>query len=91
MTDYSGWCVHGDISTNQKSSNKIELSGLSQDLFDFKCFDMTPSIIILPIHTPKSYTHPPNHTPIHSWGTLHSLQIFKQTQIISRFIAFLVI
>ena len=31
----SGLCVNGDISTNHKSSNRIELSQLGQDLFNF--------------------------------------------------------
>ena len=33
MTDYSGWCVYGDISTDHKSANRIELlGGLSVNL-----------------------------------------------------------
>ena len=35
MIDSSGWCVHGDISIDHQSTNRIELSGLSQNLFDF--------------------------------------------------------
>ena len=35
MTDSSGWCVHGDTSIDHKSANRIELSGLSQNVFDF--------------------------------------------------------
>ena len=31
----SGVCVHGDISIDHQSANRIELSGLIQDLFDF--------------------------------------------------------
>ena len=34
MTDYSGQCVYGDISTDHKSSNRIKLFQLAQDLFD---------------------------------------------------------
>ena len=54
MTDSSGWCVHGDISTDHQSASRIELSGLGQNLFDFSNFDMTPPIdsFINP------YTHP---------------------------------
>ena len=42
--------------------------------------------------TEANFTH--THTPTHRWGSLHSLQIFKQNQIIlicSKLIAFLVI
>ena len=35
MTDSSGWCVHGDVSTDHPSANRIELSGLGQNLFNF--------------------------------------------------------
>ena len=35
MIDSGGWCVHGDISTDHQSANRIELSGLGQKLFDF--------------------------------------------------------
>ena len=41
------------VSANHKSSNRIELSWLSQDLFDFLWFDMAPPI------------NPPNHRPTH--------------------------
>ena len=40
------------VSANHKSSNRIELSWFSQDLFDFLWFDMTPPI------------NPANHPPI---------------------------
>ena len=45
------------VSANHKSSNRIELSWLSQDLFDFLWFDMAP-----PINPPK---YPPTHQIIH--------------------------
>ena len=48
------------VSANHKSSNRIELSWLSQDLFDFLWFDMAP-----PIDSP---IHPTTHTPTHRWG-----------------------
>ena len=41
------------VSANHKSSNRIELSQLGQDLFDFLWFDMVPPI------------NPPNHPPTH--------------------------
>ena len=34
----------GGVSTNDKSSNRIESSGLGQDLFNFYSFDITPPI-----------------------------------------------
>ena len=52
MTDSSGWCGHRDISTDHKSTNRIELSQLGQDLFDCYSFNMT--------HTStQSHIHPP--------------------------------
>ena len=45
------------VSANHKSSNRIELSWLSQDLFNFLWFDMAP-----PINPPN---HPPTHQTIH--------------------------
>ena len=47
------------VSANLKSSNRIELSWLSQDLFDFLWFDMAPSIN--PSNHPLTYQtiHPP--------------------------------
>ena len=45
------------VSANHKSSNRIELSWLSQDLFDILWFDMAP-----PIYPPN---HPPTHQTIH--------------------------
>ena len=45
------------VSANHKSSNRIELSRLGQDLFDFLWFDMVP-----PINQPN---HPPTHQTIH--------------------------
>ena len=35
MTASSGWCAHGDISTDYKSGKRIELSQLGQDIFHF--------------------------------------------------------
>ena len=58
--------IGGGVSANLKSSNRIELSWLSQDLFNFLWFDMAPP------------NHPPDHTPTHRWGSLHRFQIFKQ-------------
>ena len=69
-------CTHphppmdGSVSTNDKSSNRIELSWFSQQFSNFYWFDLTP-----PINTP---THPPNYTTTHMWGSLHRFQIFKQ-------------
>ena len=62
--------IGGSVSTNYKSSNRIELSWLSQVLFYF----------IMIWHEP---THQPNYTPTHRWGSLHNFQIFKQNRIIS--------
>ena len=35
MTDSSWWCVHADTSTDYQSANTVELSGFSQNLFNF--------------------------------------------------------
>ena len=51
-----GW----GVSTNHKSSNRIELSRLGQDLLNFKSFDLTPPFDPL--------THPTTHTPTHGGG-----------------------
>ena len=48
------------VSTNHKSSNRIELSRLGQDLFNCKSFDLTPPIDPL--------THPTTHTPTMGGG-----------------------
>ena len=53
----------GGVTTNHKSSKRIELSRLGQDLFNCKSFDLTPSIDPL--------THPTTHTPTHGWGCLY--------------------
>ena len=50
----------GGVSTNHKSSNRIELFWLGQDWLNFKSFDLTP-----PIDPP---IQPPTHTPTHGWG-----------------------
>ena len=47
----------GGVSTNHKSSNRIELSWFSQQFSNFKWFDLTP-----PINPP---IHPPTHQIIH--------------------------
>ena len=73
----------GGASTDVESSNRIEISRLSQGLFDFS--DLT---------WPHPSTHPTTHTPTHGWGSLHRCWIFKQNWNIlirSRFIQFLVI
>ena len=49
----------GGVSTNHKSSNRIELSQLGQDLLNFSSFDLTP-----PIDPLTHQTHPPNHPPM---------------------------
>ena len=49
-------CVGGGVSTNHKSSNRIELSQLRQDRLNFQSFDLTPPIDP-PIH-PTTHTHP---------------------------------
>ena len=35
-------CLHGDISTDHQSTNRIELSHLGQNLFHFSESDMSP-------------------------------------------------
>ena len=45
------------VSANHKSSNRIELSWLGQDLFNFEWFDMAPPI--------NPSIHPPTHQTIH--------------------------
>ena len=70
------------VSTNYKSSKRIEISQFSQGLFDFEWFDLTPPI------------NPPNHPYTHPWGSLHRCWIFKENWNILirfRFIRFLVI
>ena len=46
----------GGVSTNHKSSNRIELSQLGQDLLNFESFHLTP-----PIDPP---IYPTTHTPM---------------------------
>ena len=41
MTDSSGWCVYGDSSTDHKSSNRIKISQLVQELFHLS--DLKPA------------------------------------------------
>ena len=57
------------VSTNDKSSNRIELSWFSQQFLNF--------FVIWPNPTHRS-SHPPNYTPTLGWGSLHRFQIFKQ-------------
>ena len=59
----------GSVSTNHKSSNRIELSRLDQILLKFLWFH-----IFWPTNPP---THPPKKTLTHGWGILHRFQIFK--------------
>ena len=76
----------GSVSTNHKSSNRIELSWLDQVLLKFLWFHM-----FWPTNPP---IHPPKKTPTHGWGSLHRFQIFKRNWIIlirSSFIVFLLI
>ena len=73
-----GGCVGEGVSTNHKSSNRIELSRLGQDFKNFLVFWPDPT------HQPTHpSTHPPNYTPTHGWGSLHRFQIFKQNWNIS--------
>ena len=46
----------GGVSTNHKSSNRIELSRLGKDLLNFSSFQLIPPIDHLPTQPP---THPP--------------------------------
>ena len=62
-----------EVSTNHKSSNKMELSWLGQNLNFFLAIWPDPT------HPP---TQPPNYKPTHGWGILHRFQIFKQNEII---------
>ena len=63
--------IGGSVSTNHKSSNRIELSWFSQQFLNFYWFDLIPPI--------KPPTHPPpNYTPTPGWGSLYRFQIFKQ-------------
>ena len=76
----------GSVSTNHKSSNRIELSRLDQILLKFLRFYM-----FRPTNPP---IHPPKKTHTHGWGILHRFQIFKRNRIISIrsiFIEFLLI
>ena len=78
----------GSVSTNHKSSNRIQLSRLDQVLLKFLWFHM-----FWPTNPP---IHPPTHqkTPTHGWGIFHRFQIFYWNQNISirsSLIAFLLI
>ena len=65
----NGLGVGGGVSTNHKSSNRIELSQLGQDLLNFLSFDLTPP------------THPTTHLHTHPWVGV-SLQIINvQTEL----------
>ena len=52
----------GGVSTNDKPSNRIELSWLGQDLFDFQWFDRTT-----PIHPPIQLANHTVSTDFKSW------------------------
>ena len=54
----------GDVCTNHKSSNRIELCRLGQDLLNCSSFDLTPPIDPL--------THSTTHTPTHGWGCVYN-------------------
>ena len=56
--------IGGGVSINHRSSNRIELSQLSQDLFDIYQYDLTPP------------TDPPNYPCTHPWVGV-SLQIIN--------------
>ena len=76
----------GSVSTNHKSSNRIELSRLDQVLLKILWFH-----IFRPTNPP---IHPPKKTATHGLGILHRFQIFKWSRNISirsRLIAFLLI
>ena len=79
------------VSTNHKSSNRIELSRLDQILLKFLWFYIFQPTN--PLTHPS--THPPTKkTPTHGWGILHRFQIFKRNRNIlirSSLIAFLLI
>ena len=49
----------GEVSTDFKSSNGIELSQLGQDLFDIKQYDLTPPIDPLNHSSTQLSMHPP--------------------------------
>ena len=59
--DPTHWSIHPPIgvgvSTNHKSSNRIELSQLGQDLLNFWWFDLTHQLT-------HWTTHPPTHPPM---------------------------
>ena len=57
----------GSVSTNHKSSNRIELSWFSQQFLNFEWFDLTPRI------------NPPNHPPTHQ--TTHPPMVGNSSQI----------
>ena len=90
-TPTHGWVsthppMGGGVPTNHKSSNRIELSWLHQDLFNCKSFDLTPPIS--PLNQPSTHTH------THGLECLYKSSIFKQNWMISirsRFIQLLVI
>ena len=68
------------VSANHKSSNRIELSWLGLDLFNFLWFDMAP-----PINPPN---HQPTHQTIHppiGWGVSIDLKSSNRIKI-SQFI-----
>ena len=68
----------GGVSTNHKSSNRIELSWLGQDLLNFSDLTWSHPSTHSPIHPPtKSCTQPwVGNSP--QISNLHRFQIFKQ-------------
>ena len=73
------------VSTDFKSSNRIELSWLVQVLLNFYWFLLISvnnfqifSVLTWPHPSTHPPTHPSNYTPTHEWGILHRFQIFKR-------------
>ena len=66
-----GWGVF----TNHKSSNRIELSQLGQNLFDIKQYHLTPPIDPLNYSSTQLSMHPPM-----GWGCLFQI-INLQTEL----------
>ena len=72
----------GSVSTNHKSSNRIQLSRLDDVLLEFLVISHDST------HWP---THPPNHTPwnqtlTHGWESLHRSSNLQTEFEISRFV-----
>ena len=83
MTDSSGWYVHGDISTDHKSANKIEISqlgqpihppigGVSQKIVNFQTeWNYHRSRFTQFLVFGHDPTYQPIHLPTHRWECLH--------------------